>query len=132
MIKMKKKNNITFYLNDKEEQVMRVLWKAEQPMSATEIANEINTVWAKKSIRNIIRKLESKKAIEVAEIAKIQKTYGRLFRATISSNEYAMMQFEKFYDRDREPSFLLSALTEDKNSAFSEDLKKLMEKYKTK
>ena len=42
-------------------------------MSATEIANEIESDWAKKSIQNIIRKLESKNAIEIAEITKIGK-----------------------------------------------------------
>lgn len=81
MFKLKKEKS-PFNLNEKEEQVMKVLWKNDMPMSATEIANEIESDWAKKSIQNIIRKLESKNAIEIAEITKIGKTYGRLFRPT--------------------------------------------------
>lgn len=122
----------SFYLNQKEEQVMKVLWESDTPLSATEIANRIDSDWAKKSIQNIIRKLESKKAIEVAEITKIGKTYGRLFRPTISSDEYAVMQFNNFYKGDNEVSFILSALTgnKKKSSALAKELKELMEKYK--
>lgn len=126
------KNIKSFYLNQKEEQVMKVLWESDTPLSATEIANRIDSDWAKKSIQNIIRKLESKKAIEVAEITKIGKTYGRLFRPTISSDEYAVMQFNNFYKGDNEVSFILSALTgnKKKSSALAKELKELMEKYK--
>ena len=122
----------SFYLNQKEEQVMKVLWESDTPLSATEIANRIDSDWAKKSIQNIIRKLESKKAIEVAEITKIGKTYGRLFRPTISSDEYAVMQFNNFYKGDNEVPFILSALTgnKKKSSALAKELKELMEKYK--
>ncbi len=126
------KNIKSFYLNQKEEQVMKVLWGSDTPLSATEIANRIDSDWAKKSIQNIIRKLESKKAIEVAEITKIGKTYGRLFRPTISSDEYAVMQFNNFYKGDNEVPFILSALTgnKKKSSALAKELKELMEKYK--
>ena len=126
------KNIKSFYLNQKEEQVMKVLWSSDTPLSATEIANRIDSDWAKKSIQNIIRKLESKKAIEVAEITKIGKTYGRLFRPTISSDEYAVMQFNNFYKGDNEVPFILSALTgnKKKSSALAKELKELMEKYK--
>lgn len=122
----------SFYLNQKEEQVMKVLWESDTPLSATEIANRIDSDWAKKSIQNIIRKLESKKAIEVAEITKIGKTYGRLFRPTISSDDYAVMQFNNFYKGDSEVPFILSALTgnKKKSSALAKELKELMEKYK--
>ena len=125
------KNIKSFYLNQKEEQVMKVLWGSDTPLSATEIANRIDSDWAKKSIQNIIRKLESKKAIEVAEITKIGKTYGRLFRPTISSDEYAVMQFNNFYKGDNEVPFILCALTgnKKKSSALAKELKELMEKY---
>ena len=126
------KNIKSFYLNQKEEQVMKVLWGSDTPLSATEIANRIDSDWAKKSIQNIIRKLESKKAIEVAEITKIGKTYGRLFRPTISSDEYAVMQFNNFYKGDNEVPFILFSLTgnKKKSSALAKELKELMEKYK--
>ena len=45
MFKLKKEKS-PFNLNEKEEQVMKVLWKNDMPMSATEIANEIESDWA--------------------------------------------------------------------------------------
>ena len=86
MFKLKKEKS-PFNLSEKEEQVMKVLWKNNTPMSATEIANCIGTDWAKKSIQNIIRKLESKEAIEISEITKIEKTYNVVCRPTVSSDE---------------------------------------------
>ncbi len=126
------KNIKSFYLNQKEEHAMKVLWEADEPLSATEIANRIDSDWAKKSIQNIIRKLESKKAIEVAEITKIGKTYGRLFKPTISADEYAVMQFNNFYKGDEEVPFILSALTgsKKKNPDLAKELKELIEKHK--
>lgn len=126
------KNNIYFYFNEKEEQVMKVLWEKNKPLSASEIGGYINSEWAKKSIQNVIRKLEAKGAIEIAEITKICKTYGRLFRPTISSEEYALMQFDKFYSKDTYIPFILSALVNetDESSEFINDLKELIRKYK--
>ena len=97
-----------------------------------EIANEIESDWAKKSIQNIIRKLESKNAIEIAEITKIGKTYGRLFRPTVSSDEYAMEQFNRFYDKDDYAPFLLSALvdTKEENKELAQKLRDLIDQYK--
>ena len=131
MFKLKKEKS-PFNLNEKEEQVMKVLWKNDMPMSATEIANGIESDWAKKSIQNIIRKLESKNAIEIAEITKIGKTYGRLFRPTVSSDEYAMEQFNRFYDKDDYAPFLLSALvdTKEENKELAQKLRDLIDQYK--
>lgn len=131
MFKLKKEKS-PFNLNEKEEQVMKVLWKNDMPMSATEIANEIESDWAKKSIQNIIRKLESKNAIEITEITKIGKTYGRLFRPTVSSDEYAMEQFNRFYDKDDYAPFLLSALvdTKEENKELAQKLRDLIDQYK--
>jgi len=131
---LKNKNDISFYLNEKENQVMNVLWKSEKPLSASEIANQIDSKWASKSIHNIIRKLESKKAIEVAEITKIGKTYGRLFRPTVSADEYATIQFDKFYKKSKTlPSILCSLVEIDNtnNSELTNALEDLLNKFKT-
>ena len=112
---MADKRNISFYLSEKEEEVMKILWKSDKPLSAKEITAEINCEWADKSIQGIIRKLEEKKAIEVADIVKVYKSNARLFKPTISSDEYAVMQFDKYYNNDKKIPFILSALVENKN-----------------
>jgi len=115
VIKVDNKRNISFYLSEKEEEVMKILWNSDKPLSAKEIASKINCDWADKSIQGIIRKLEEKKAIEVADIVKVYKSNARLFKPTISSDEYAVMQFDKYYNNDKKIPFILSALVENKN-----------------
>ncbi len=129
---MNKKRDHLFYLNEKEGKAMKVLWSADKPLSASEIAQIIDEEWAKKSIQNIIRTLEAKKAIEVAKITKIGKTYGRLFRPTVSSEEYAVGQFKKFYNKENDVPCILSALVGNikKDNELSDKLKELLENYK--
>ncbi len=126
-----KKNKIVLYFNEKEEKVMKVLWNENKPLSATEIALCIDTEWAKKSIQNIIRKLEEKGAIEIAEITKIGKTYGRLFKPAISAEDYIMMQLNRYRTMDSDLSFIISALLNktDISKDFSKELKDLLSKY---
>lgn len=118
-------------LSEKEEVAMKVLWSSKKPLSASEIGAEIGTDWAKKSIQNIIRKLEEKEFIRVAEITKIGKTYGRLFSPCISAEDYALMQFNRFYQKDKTVPFILSALIGNRESKkdLSKKLKAIIEEY---
>lgn len=121
-----------FYLNKKEEQVMKVLWNSNKPLSITEIKELVGADWAKTSIQSVVRKLESKGAIKVAKITKICKTYGRLFCPTISLDEYAIMHFENLYSNDKFIPFILSALLDEKNRTpeLINDLEEIIKKYK--
>lgn len=129
---MTDEKNISFYLGKKEEKVMRILWNSDKPLSAKEIAGEINCEWADKSIQSIIRKLESKGAIEVADIVKVYKSNARLFKPTISSDEYAIVQFDKYYNHDKKIPFILSTLVENMNddTKLPEILMDLIKKFK--
>ncbi len=130
---MAKKKSNSFYLNEKEGKAMKALWTAGRPLSASEIAQIINEDWAKKSIQNIIRTLEAKKAIEVAKITKIGKTYGRLFRPTVSGEDYAVEQFKKFYNKENDVPWILTALVgnvKKDDNELSDKLKELLDNYK--
>ncbi len=90
-----------FYLPPKEEETMKVLWSTKDALSASEIAERIpGRTWPASSIQGIIRSLESKGAVKVDSITKLGKSYGRLFRPVISANEYATMQFARYYQPD--------------------------------
>lgn len=123
-----------FFLTSKEEAAMKALWTSDKPLSATEIAERIpNRLWPSSSIQSILRTLEKKQAIEVAEITKIGKSYGRLFRPTISADEYAVMQFNRYYQGDsRTRSSLISMLLGEKNSKeeIAEVLQELLKQYR--
>lgn len=122
------------FLTSKEEAAMKVLWASDEPLSATEIAERIpNRLWPSSSIQSILRTLEKKQAIEVAEITKIGKSYGRLFRPTISANEYAVMQFNRYYQKDDKANLsLISMLLGGKNNKeeIAKILQELLNQYK--
>ena len=120
--------NTNLHLSEKEEQVMLTLWNSDKPLSAMDIANEIDTPWAKNSIQNLIKKLYKLKLIEIDHIAKICKTYGRYFKPTISREEYAKMQLQRVY-KDDDISLILKLIEKKETSPdFSDELKSLLDK----
>ena len=134
---MLEQDNRYFYLLPKEEQTMKVLWQTEAALSASEIAERIpNRNWPASSIQSILRNLEKKNAVKVATITKLGKSYGRLFRPTLSSNEYAIMQFRRFYQNDRSGCYsMISSIlgnTSAKSDEIIESLLTLLEEYKKK
>lgn len=63
----------------------------------------------------------------------IGKGYGRLFRATISANEYAVMQFNRYYQYSNGDSmFFISSLLDkvDDEEKLVETLQALLNKYR--
>ena len=112
MIDLSEKNQDFFVLSKKEEAAMKVLWNTDNALSASEIADNIpDRTWPATSIQSILRNLEKKNAIKVEAITKLGKTYGRLFRPTLSANEYASMQFKRYYQDSKQNSFsMLSSL----------------------
>ena len=131
---MRKKNQEYFNLLPKEELVMKVLWDTEEALSGSEIAERIpNRDWPAASIQNILRSLEKKNAIRVDAITKLGKSYGRLFRPTISADEYAASQFERYYNNGKKAFSSLVLTLIDKTSVGKEEivqtLQDIMETY---
>lgn len=137
---MPKKNSEYFYLLPREEEVMKSLWAADNALSASEIANGIpNRTWPASSVQGILRNLEAKNAVKVDSITKLGKSYGRLFRPTLSANEYAVMQFERYYQTDKTDksvclsmmSALLGNISSEKNEVI-DTLHTLIDAYEEK
>ncbi len=126
-----------FYLPPKEEAVMRVLWDTEEALSASEIAEKIpNRTWPASSVQNILRNLESKNAIKIDSIVKLGKSYGRLFRPTLSANDYAAMQLNRYYQSNEKDCFsMVSSLlgnTFSKTEKAIDILQSLIKEYEKK
>ena len=124
-----------FFLTNKEEAAMNVLWSYSKPLSASEIAENIpERNWPASSIQSILRGLEKKKAIKVAEITKLGKSYGRLFLPTLTANEYATMQFNRYFKKnDKDSLSLLSTLLGDATNSkkeFISTLQNLLDEQK--
>lgn len=130
---MRKKNQEYFYLLPKEELAMKVLWETEDALSASEIAERIpNRDWPATSIQSILRGLEKKNAIRVDAITKLGKAYGRLFRPTLSANEYAAMQFGRYYQNGKSDyASMISTLLGNTSANKDEILEALQEVIKT-
>ena len=131
----KKKELKYFSLSNKEEEAMKVLWNSDKALSAMEIAEGIpDRSWPSSSIQNIMRSLEKKGAIVVDSVIKLGKSYGRVFRPALSANEYASMQFERFYQgRDRNCFSVLSSFlgnTKSSKEEIIDALEKLLEQYR--
>ena len=109
---MRKKKRTYFYLAPKEELAMKVLWDTDEALSASAIAERIpDRSWPASSIQSILRGLEEKGAIKVDAITKLGKSYGRLFRPMLSADDYATMQFERYYQNGKANCFsLMSSL----------------------
>lgn len=111
MAKQKKQKPDFFYLPPKEEEAMKVLWSTEDALSASEIAERIpERAWPASSIQGVLRSLEGKGAIKVDRITKLGKSYGRLFRPSLSANEYATMQFNRYYQAEGDSRTRCSAM----------------------
>lgn len=134
---MPSENKEYFYLQPKEEAAMKVLWNTEDALSASEIAQRIeNRSWPASSIQGILRNLEKKGAIKVEAITKLGKSYGRLFRPSMSANEYAVMQFLRYYQPEKSDCYaMLSSLLGSASIAQEEiiaSLQELLEEHQKK
>lgn len=59
-----------FFFNNKEEEAMKVLWAANRPLSATEIAEGIpNRQWPISSIQNILRYLKRNSLSKLSKLS---------------------------------------------------------------
>lgn len=79
-------------LTPRDLDVMNILWKTENSMTASEIVDAnpeltINTVQA------VIRKLLKKELIYVKDIVYSGTVLSRSYRPTVNANDFAIMQF---------------------------------------
>lgn len=76
-------------LTKSELEVMNILWQANRPLSRSEILTlSINKTWKDSSIHILLNSLLKKDAIKEAGYVRSGKTFGRLYAASISCQEY--------------------------------------------
>lgn len=77
------------HLTKTEEKLMLFLWDQDRPMSVAEILESWNQkAWTKNYIRDIVRSLEQKGAVEFSGLDHRGSKYARRFRAAVSREEY--------------------------------------------
>ena len=83
------KDNCKMYLTKNEIEIMDVLWKENRPLSRGEILNlSVDKTWMDSSVHVLLNSMLAKGAIEEAGFVKCGKTCGRVYKATMSCEEY--------------------------------------------
>ena len=76
-------------LTKSELEVMETLWQAGRPLARFEILEEsVDPSWSPSTIHILLNGLLKKEAIREAGFVKRKKTYGRLYAANVSREEF--------------------------------------------
>jgi len=83
-------------LSKNEYEVLTLLWTQNQGVTASEINSCCkNKSWKDASIHMILASMIDKGAVIVDGVIRSNRTYGRIFKAAITPEEYSMMQIKQ-------------------------------------
>lgn len=92
----------TFELTKNELSIMEKLWTSDTPLTRTEIVDACkDDDWKSSSIHILLNQLLKKEAIQVAGFARTGNNYGRTFEATLTKDDYALMQLERISEENK-------------------------------
>lgn len=127
------------YLNstNRDMEILNVLWDANVPMTASEIANAKDD-FSVNVVQPPIRKLLKENLIEIADIIYSGKVLTRCFRPTMTREEFAAYQVTAELQQTQAefsaPSFVMAMLKTEKDNKKKlqeiQDLEQMLEEYK--
>lgn len=79
-------------INQRELDVLNILWKAEQPMMATDIVNTGNGL-TQSTVTAVLRKLLHEKLVEVSGVTHSGKVLSRTYRPTEACKDAILNHF---------------------------------------
>lgn len=126
-------------LTPRDLDVMNILWKSGQSMTASEIVAS-NPELTSNTVQAVLRKLLKKELIKVENIVYSGTVLSRSYCPTISSDDFAIMQLTSDYNilkDDISKSKLIAALLEsepDKNKTLQDiaEIEHMLEEFKNK
>ena len=83
-------------LNQRELDVLNILWKSEEPMTSTEIVNEMRGL-TQSTVIAVLRKLLKDNLVEVCGVTHSGKVLSRTYRPTEASREVILNNFATDY-----------------------------------
>lgn len=122
----------TIELTKSELEIMNVLWTVDRPLSRSEIINlSVSKTWKDSSVHILLNGLLNKGAIKEAGFVRSGKTWGRLYAADISCEEYYAKNVFAPSSREIQP-MLFSALIKSSEASpeLIAELEALLEKWK--
>ena len=83
-------------LNQRELDVLNILWKSEEPMTSTDIVNEMRGL-TQSTVIAVLRKLLKDNLVEVCGVTHSGKVLSRTYRPTEASREVILNNFATDY-----------------------------------
>ena len=83
-------------LNQREYDVLNILWKSEEPMMSTDIVNEMKDL-TQSTVIAVLRKLLKDNLVEVCGVTHSGKVLSRTYRPTEESKEVLLNSFLDLY-----------------------------------
>lgn len=115
---MSRTNNKETKLTGREMDILNILWQAEHPLVASEIAKWDDTLTIN-TVQATLRKLLKKELVEVADIVYSGTVLSRSYRPTEASRNLAIQefssQFRSFHKMVPIPRFVASLLGQETN-----------------
>ena len=93
-IKAKRKGRLTMipHMTNSEEQVMRLLWQSNRPLTCIEIVKlSKDKTWKDSYVHSIIKSLMKKGIVEIGSFELVSRSYARKFVPKISYDEYVLL-----------------------------------------
>ena len=83
-------------LNQREYDVLNILWKSEEPMMSTDVVNEMKDL-TQSTVIAVLRKLLKDNLVEVCGVTHSGKVLSRTYRPTEESKEVLLNSFLDLY-----------------------------------
>ncbi|MBR1701924.1 MAG: hypothetical protein IJ716_08210 [Lachnospiraceae bacterium] len=106
-------------MNQRELDVLKILWEHNVPMMATDIVNAGEGL-TQSTVTAVLRKLLREKLVEVAGVTHSGKVLSRTYRTTPAARQAALEYFTEIYRQFRNvvtPEELLEAIKEGRDTA---------------
>ena len=79
-------------MTNSEEQVMRLLWSSERPLSCSEIVElSQDKTWKDSYVHSILKSLMKKGIVKIGAFELISRSYARKFEPSMSYDEYVLI-----------------------------------------
>ncbi len=104
-----RKEAMPMELTKSEREIMDVFWQTNQPLSRADLLDDSEKSWKNSSIHILLNGLLKKGLLREAGVVRCSKTYGRVFEATMTREEYYAALIFSFRYRP-EPEKMLQAL----------------------
>ena len=119
------------HMTNSEEQVMRLLWQSDRPLSCAEIvALSENKTWKDSYVHSLIKSLIKKDIVKIAAFELVSRSYARKFAPKISYDEYVLLSGyseRELNDRNKMLGFFKTFISIAGSNALKNDIKTLIE-----